>query len=156
MWSVTRKGVEDPSGHRDSWRHAARSLRKREVRRVKINQVGVAFSPHSQYSLCLVQYPASMVAPLREAVANCELGALDRIQLLLDMKRLCNAQRVTPAALLQFLDAYKDEKDWSVLEFVASMVMSLYEYVDEKDAELKQKYQAFANCMYVMRIVVTA
>ena len=81
---------------------------------------------------------------------------LDRIQLLLDMKRLCNAQRVTPAALLQFLDAYKDEKDWSVLEFVASMVMSLYEYVDEKDAELKQKYQAFANRMYVMRIVVTA
>ena len=54
------------------------------------------------------------------------------------------------------LDAYKDEKDWSVLEFVASMVMSLYEYVDEKDAELKQKYQAFANRMYVMRIVVTA
>jgi singapore isolate B (sub-type 7) whole genome shotgun sequence assembly, scaffold_18 len=129
---------------------------KQENKWVKINQVGVAFSPHSQYSLCLVQYPASMVAPLREAVANCELGALDRIQLLLDMKRLCNAQRVTPAALLQFLDAYKDEKDWSVLEFVASMVMSLYEYVDEKDAELKQKYQAFANRMYVMRIVVTA
>ena len=42
------------------------------------------------------------------------------------------------------------------MEFVASMVMSLYEYVDEKDAELKQKYQAFANRMYVMRIVVTA
>ena len=35
-----------------------------------------------------------------------ELSALDRIELLLDMKRLCNAQRVKPSDVLKFLERY--------------------------------------------------
>ena len=42
----------------------------------------------NQYTLCLVQYPASMLSALKQAVADQEISSLDRIQLLLDMKRL--------------------------------------------------------------------
>lgn len=68
----------------------------------------------NQYTLCLVQYPASMLSALKQAVADQEISSLDRIQLLLDMKRLCNAQRVKPSDLLSFMEAYKQENDWSV------------------------------------------
>ena len=105
---------------------------KHEHKWVKINQ----------YTLCLVQYPPSMLSALKQAVTNCEVSSLDRIQLLLDMKRLCNSQRVKPSDLLSFMEAYKDEKEWSVLEFEVSMLNSLYEYVDES---LKKPYQDYAR-----------
>lgn len=69
------------------------SLNKKE-KWVKVNQ----------NTLCVVQYPASMLAKLSVAVKESELGALDRIQLLLDLKRLCNAQRVKPSDVLRFLE----------------------------------------------------
>lgn len=71
------------------------SLNKKE-KWVKVNQ----------NTLCVVQYPASMLAKLSMAVKEGELGALDRIQLLLDLKRLCNAQRVKPSDVLRFLERY--------------------------------------------------
>ena len=96
----------------------------------------------NQYTLCLVQYPASMLSALKQAVADQEISSLDRIQLLLDMKRLCNAQRVKPSDLLSFMEAYKQENDWSVLEFEVSLLNSLYEDVDES---LKVPYQEYTR-----------
>ena len=58
----------------------------------------------NQYTLCVVQYPESMLSALKEGVRTREVKALDRIQLLLDMKRLCNAERVKPSAVLSFLE----------------------------------------------------
>ena len=59
----------------------------------------------NQNALCLVHYPPSLLHKLKTAVANCELEALDRIQLLKDVKRLCDAQLVTPGEVLSFLEA---------------------------------------------------
>lgn len=59
----------------------------------------------NQNALCLVHYPPSLLQKLKTAVANCELAALDRIQLLKDVKRLCDAQLVTPSEVLSFLEA---------------------------------------------------
>ena len=50
------------------------------------------------------------------------------------------------------MNSFKGEEEWSVLEFVASMLSTLYAYVDEKNVELKQKYQAFAYDLYVIGI----
>ena len=58
----------------------------------------------NQYTLCVVQYPESMWSALKQGVRNREVNALDRIQLLLDMKRLCNAERVKPSDVLSFLE----------------------------------------------------
>ena len=60
----------------------------------------------NQNTLCIVDYPSSMVTKLAHAVEKGELSALDRIELLLDMKRLCNAQRVKPSDVLKFLERY--------------------------------------------------
>lgn len=76
----------------------------------------------NQNTLCLVQYPEAMQKRLEDAVRAKELGALDRIQLVLDLKRLCNAQRVKPAHVLNFLRCYQTEDDWSVLEVVCSLL----------------------------------
>lgn len=76
----------------------------------------------NQNTLCLVQYPETMQKRLEDAVRAKELGALDRIQLVLDLKRLCNAQRVKPAHVLNFLRCYQAEDDWSVLEVVCSLL----------------------------------
>lgn len=76
----------------------------------------------NQNTLCLVQYPEAMQKRLEDAVRAKELGALDRIQLVLDLKRLCNAQRVKPAHVLNFLRCYQAEDDWSVLEVVCSLL----------------------------------
>lgn len=79
----------------------------------------------NQNSLCLVQYSAALQKRLGEAVRRKELSALDRIQLLLDLKRLCNAQRVLPSSVLAFLRCYQDEDDWSVLEAVCALLSSV-------------------------------
>ena len=105
---------------------------KKENEWVKINQ----------YSLCLVQYPHSMIDSLKHAVAKQELGSLDRIQLLLDLKRLCNAQRVKPSELLSFMEAYQQENDWSVLEFEVSLLNSLFENVEDS---LKIQFQEYTH-----------
>lgn len=76
----------------------------------------------NQNTLCLVQYPEAMQKRLEDAVRAKELGALDHIQLVLDLKRLCNAQRVKPAHVLNFLRCYQAEDDWSVLEVVCSLL----------------------------------
>lgn len=79
----------------------------------------------NQNTLCLVQYPASLLKRLETAVRAKELPALDRIQLVLDLKRLCNAQRVKPAQVLDFLRCYQAEDDWSVLEVVCSLLANV-------------------------------
>ena len=59
----------------------------------------------NQNALCLVQYPPTLLAKLKAAVAAGELAPLDRIQLLKDLKRLCNAQMVAPDVVLDFMQA---------------------------------------------------
>lgn len=63
----------------------------------------------SVYSLVLFSILLQCISALKQAVADQEISSLDRIQLLLDMKRLCNAQRVKPSDLLSFMEAYKQE-----------------------------------------------
>ena len=80
----------------------------------------------NQNTLCLVHYTEDMLQRLGEAVQSRELQPLDRIQLLLDLKRLCNAQRVKPGEVLRFLQFYANEDDWSVLEIVVSVLSNVF------------------------------
>ncbi|OAO12393.1 metallopeptidase M1 [Blastocystis sp. ATCC 50177/Nand II] len=98
----------------------------------------------NQNALCLVQYPPTLLAKLKAAVAAGELAPLDRIQLLKDLKRLCNAQMVAPDVVLDFMQAYKDDSDPSVVEVLTTLLLSFFHFVPEDDAALKAKFQAFA------------
>ena len=98
---------------------------KRNEKWVKVNQ----------NALCIVQYPTEMLDKLKEAVARGELAPLDRIQLLKDLKRLCNAQMVTPDTVLDFMQAwaprgrlrrsYKQDSDPSVVEVLTTLLLSV-------------------------------
>ena len=83
----------------------------------------------NQNTLCLVHYTEDMLQRLGKAVQSRELQSLDRIQLLLDLKRLCNAQRVKPGDVLQFLQYYANEDDWSVLEIVVSVLSNVFPFL---------------------------
>ena len=83
----------------------------------------------NQNTLCLVHYTEDMLQRLGKAVQSRELQSLDRIQLLLDLKRLCNAQRVKPGDVLQFLQFYANEDDWSVLEIVVSVLSNVFPFL---------------------------
>lgn len=112
----------------------------------------------NQNTLCLVQYPESMQKRLEAAIQSRELGALDRIQLVLDMKRLCNAQRVKPSQVLAFLQCYQTEDDWSVLEVVCSLLQNVstfplfeiqfFGYIEDSDTALRAKFQQFARSLF--------